>query len=113
MAMPSAFSGMGITAMHFWAGLFVVGNYLAEAAVLVAIALALYRRLVLAALCLPAAILPMGRGALLAFIAALHLHLGELDVPVAILVPHQFVNGARKIVEAVFAECPGDIHSFA
>jgi len=51
------------------AGLFVVGNYLAEAAVLVMVALVLYRQYFAAMLCLPAAVLPMGRGALLALAA--------------------------------------------
>ena len=49
------------------------------------------------------------RGALLGFIAAMHLYFCQLYVPVAVFVPHQFVERARQIVEAVFAECPGHV----
>jgi len=48
------------------AGLFFNKNFMAEAAVLVLIGLAVYRHFVMALLVLPAAVLPLARGALLA-----------------------------------------------
>src|SRR3970040_1828796 len=44
------------------------------------------------------------RTALLRLIAVRELNLGELDIPVAILVPDEAVDGAGEIVEAVLAE---------
>ena len=44
------------------------------------------------------------RGALLRLVAAGELHLGDLDVPVAVLVPDELVDRARRHVEAVGGE---------
>ncbi len=48
------------------------------------------------------------RGALLRFAAGLDLHLGDLQVPVAELVPDEFVDGLGDVVETVVLEAPGD-----
>ncbi len=44
------------------------------------------------------------RAALPRLIAGLDLHLGQLDVPVAVLVPDELVDGAGEQVEAVIVE---------
>ena len=49
------------------------------------------------------------RAALRGLAPALQLHLGELDVPVAVLVPHELVEGARGGVEAVLGEALRDL----
>jgi hypothetical protein len=48
-------------------------------------------------------------GALLGFRALLHLDLGQFQIPVAVLVPDEFVDRAREQVEAVVGEMLGDL----
>jgi hypothetical protein len=38
----------------------------------------------------------------------LHLHLGQFQVPVAVLIPDEFVDGACEQIEAVVGEVLGD-----
>ena len=44
------------------------------------------------------------RAALLRRCAVLQLHLGEFHVPIAVFIPHQFVNCIGRIVEAILCE---------
>ena len=47
-------------------------------------------------------------GALCRLAATLQLHLGQFDVPVAVFVPGEFVNGLCRQVETVGLQCPVD-----
>jgi hypothetical protein len=49
------------------------------------------------------------RGALLRFVAGLDLHLGDLQVPVAVLVPDELVDRVGHVVQAVFGEALGHL----
>ena len=44
-------------------------------------------------------------GALLLGRAGIELHLGEFQIPVAVFVPHEFVDRARGLVETIGLEC--------
>ena len=56
--------------------------------------------------------LHLRRGALLGFVAGGDLHLGQLQIPVAVFVPDEFVDRARGHVEAVAVEAGGDLSRF-
>jgi hypothetical protein len=49
------------------------------------------------------------RGALLRWPTGLDLHFGDFQIPVAVLVPHKFINGRGHIVQTVFFKAVGDI----